>query len=104
LDRRGLDVRGQDPYCSYCGRRLGGANACATHDVKEVEMKLQKKLVSLIAAGLLVFGAAACNGDDADNGTMTDDPMTEETMTDDTMDDDTMDDDTMDDETMDTDG
>jgi hypothetical protein len=37
-------------------------------------MKLQKKLVSLIAAGLLVFGVAACDGGGTGAGT---DPATD---------------------------
>jgi hypothetical protein len=37
-------------------------------------MKLQKKLVSLIAAGLLVFGVAACDGGGSGAGT---DPATD---------------------------
>lgn len=38
-------------------------------------MKLQKKLLSLVAAGLLVFGVAACEGGTTDDTTV--DPTTD---------------------------
>lgn len=39
-------------------------------------MKFQKKLLALVAAGLLMFGVAACEGDTAD----TTDPVTDPTV------------------------
>ncbi len=45
-------------------------------------MKLQKKLISLLAAGLLVFGVAACEGGTSDDDTGTTDTTTEDTGTD----------------------
>jgi hypothetical protein len=65
----------------------------------EGNMKLQKRIISMIAAGLLVFGAAACNGDTTDTtvddgvGTTTDDGLGDDGLGDDGFEDDGLGDD-----------